>query len=222
VNKTLPLGLGLLLAALVARDAAAQWNVARFDTQPNRVYTAFGLDPALVTTVGFSRVVPIVGQPVQFAADVGVAGAELDPRDFRARLQVLTSIAHWRSLHLTGSATFITRGTENSIYRGFNFGADFTGTAGVYRPTWFLAGEFGFDKAIISHVTHTEWYRTYFFPEAKDGWYLTGGGTFHYGVTGGVALGPVELVGRSGWLRTEDFNALVPPLYASLALGFRF
>jgi hypothetical protein len=150
-----------------------------------------------------------------------MAAAEIDTRDFRARLQAFTSVLQWRSLHLTGSATFITRGTENSIYQGLNFGADFTGTAGVYRPGWFMAGEFGFDKAIITHITHSDWYRS-FYPGAKDGWYLTGGGTYHYGVTGGVAIGRVEIGGRAGWLRTEDWNELVTPMYASLGIGLGF
>jgi hypothetical protein len=222
MNKTLPFA-GLLIVALGARDATAQWNVARLATRPNRVYTSMGIDPAIVTTVGFSRVVPIYGQRFQIAADIGIAGAQLDdPRDYRARLSVMTSILHWRSLHFAGSATFITRGTENSIYRGFNFGADFTGTAGVYRPGWFIAGEFGFDKAVITHVKHSDWYRTYFYADAKDGWYLTGGGTFHYGVNAGVAFGPFEVGGRFGWLRTEDLNELTPSLFGSLGVGIGF
>lgn len=103
-----------------------------------------------------------------------------------------------------------------------HFGSDFTGTAGVYRPRWFLAGEFGFDKAIITHLTQSDWYRTYFYPDAKDGWYLNAGGTFHYGVTGGVAFGRTELALRAGWLRTEEFNDVQPPMYAGLGLGIRF
>lgn len=225
---------GLLLSVLVAPDAAAQWNVARFSARANRVYTAFGLDPAIVTSMGYGRVVPIFGHEFQLGGEVGVAAAPwslrnpaaaaaaIDPSDFRARLQALTSVVHWRSLHLTGSATFIARGTENSIYRGLNFGADFTATAGVYRSGWFVAGEFGFDKAVITHITHSDWYRTNVYPGAKDGWYLDAGGTFHYGLAGGVAVGRVELAGRVGFLRTEDFNQPARPLYASLGAGLGF
>jgi hypothetical protein len=222
MKPTMRIALALLLPALLAHEAAAQWNVARFDRAPNRAYTSFGLDPAFVTTVGYGRVVPIFGHKVQFAGDVGIGTAGMDFGDFRARLEGFTSIVHWRSVHLTGSATFITRGTENAIYRGLNFGSDFTGAAGVYRPAWFMAGEFGFDKAIITHITHTDWYRTYFYPDAKDGWYLDTGGTFHYGVAAGVAIGRVELAGRFGWQRTEDFNDLASPFYGTLGAGFRF
>jgi hypothetical protein len=214
--------LGVVLSALAARDATAQWNVARFDTERNRVYTTFGLDPALVTSVGYGRVVPLFNHDFQLTGDAGVVTARLDTRDFRARLGTQTSVVRWRSLHLAGSATFIVRGTENSIYKAFNFGADFTGTAGLYRRRWFMAGEFGKDKAIITHLTNSEWYRTHFYPDAKDGWYLDAGGTYHYGVVSGAALGRTEVVARAGWLRTERFDDMMPPMYASVGLGFGF
>jgi len=213
---------GLVVSMLVASDATAQWNVARFDTSPNRVHTGFGLDPALVTTVGYSRVLSLVGHRLQLSGDVGIAAANLDTHDFRARVQVLTSIVRWRSLYLNGSVTSITRGTENSIYRGLNFGADFTANAGVYRRGWFAAGEFGFDKAVVTHLTHSDWYRQYFYPEARDGWYLDAGGTFHYGLVGGITIGRAEVCGRGGVLRTENFNGLMPSFYAGLGVGLGF
>jgi hypothetical protein len=213
---------GVSLAALAARDAAAQWNAARFDAGRNRVYTTFGLDPALVTTVGYGRAVPLAGHDVELACDVGVVAAHMDTGDFRARLEAQTSLWRWRSVRLTGGAAFITRGTENIIYRGLNFGSDFTGTLGLYHRGRFAAAEFGFDKAIITHIAHSDWYRTYYYPDAKDGWYLTGGGTFHYGVAAGLALGKTEVVGRFGWRRSERFNEVVPPLYGSLGLGFAY
>ncbi|HSL69931.1 MAG TPA: hypothetical protein VK864_06790 [Longimicrobiales bacterium] len=214
--------LGVLLSALVAGDASAQWNVARFDTDRNTVYTTFGLNPAWVTTMGYGRVVPVFGHDFQIAGEVGVVAAGVDARDFRVRLETHTSLVRWRSMNVTGSATFITRGTENSVYRGLNFGADLTGTVGAYRPGWFTAAEFGFDKAVITHVTHSDWYRETYYPNAKDGWYLDAGGTYHYGLTGGVSIGRTELAGRFGWQKTEEFRDLTPPVYASLGLGFRF
>jgi len=213
---------GLLLTALLAGRADAQWNVSRFRAGSSQAYTTFGLDPAVVASMGFAHVVSMGGRPVQLAAEAGVVAAHLDARDYRARLGVQTSVARWRSLRLTGSASFLSRGTENSIYRGFDFGADITGTLGVYRHRWFAAGEFGKDKAIITHVTHSDWYRTWFYPEAKDGWYLDAGGTFHYGLAAGLSMGATEVVGRFGFRSTEDFNDVTPPMYATLGVGVAF
>jgi hypothetical protein len=214
--------LGLLLTALLVVPTAAQWNVTRFDSNPNRIYATFGLDPAFFPAVGYARVTSIFGHRVQVAGDVGIVAAEVDTRDFRARLHFLTSFVSWRSLHLTGSTALIARGTDNSIYRGYNFGTDLTGALGLYRRGWFVAAEFGIDKAGITHIKHSDWYRTYFYADAQDGWYRDPGGTIHYGLSAGVTVGNAELLARFGQLCTEEFNELTPPMYASIGLGFAF
>jgi hypothetical protein len=212
----------IALGALVPMDAAAQWNVARFDRENDRVYAAVGLDPALVTTIGYGRIIPVAGHPFQASIDAGVVTAGVDAKDFRTRVGIQTAVVRWRSLYLTGTGTFIARGTDNVIYRGLNLGADVTGALGVYRPGWFAAAEFGKDKAIITHITHSDWYREHHYADARDGWYLDAGGTYHYGAVGGIAIGRAEVLGRFGFHRTEDFNDLTPPLYASVGIGFGF
>ena len=214
--------LGVLLSALVAREAAAQWNVARFDGARNRVYASYGLDPALVSTAGYGRVLSVAGHPFELTGDVGVVTAKLDAHDFRVGLGARSSLLQWRAVRLVGSATSITRGTDNSIYRAVNFGADVTGALGVYRPRWFAAGELGFDKAIATHVAATDWYRTTFYPGAKSGWYTATGGIYHYGLTSGLSLGSAEVAGRFGWRRSERFEDVMPPLYATVGIGVGF
>src|SRR5687767_14691511 len=139
------LAIGLILSGAVAPQANAQSNVARFGIERNRVYTSVGIDPAVISTVGYGRVLSVAGHDFQLSGDVGVVAAGFDLNDARARLTTQTSLLHWRSLHLTGSATAIARSTKNVSYSGVNFGADFTGTIGVYRDGWFVAGEFGKD-----------------------------------------------------------------------------
>ncbi len=222
MNRALSIAAGLLLWVGATGELKAQWNVARFDGGRNRVYTTFGLDPSLVTTAGYGRVAKVFGHHVQLTGDIGLAAAHFDTRDFRARLGMQTSILHAGSIHLTGSATFITRGTENSVYRALNFGSDFTGTLGMYRHGWYAAGEFGFDKAIITHLTHSQWYRDNYYSDAKDGWYLDAGGVFHYGVVAGVNLGRMEVGAKFGWRQTENWKDLPTPLYGSLGVGLGF
>ena len=214
--------LGVLMSILAAGDAAAQWNVARFETQPNRAYATFGLDPALVTSMGYGRVASVFGHDFQMVGEAGVVTARMDAQDFRARMGIQTSLVQHRSLHLTGTAVAIARGTENTIYRAFGWGTDFTASLGVYQPGWFAAGEFGKDKSVITHITHSDLYRKYHYADAKDGWYLDAGGTFHYGAAAGVTIGRAELVAKAGWLRTEEFNDLTPPFYGSVGVGFGF
>jgi len=210
------------LLAGVATSASAQWNIARFNAEPNRVYTSFGLDPAFVASAGYARAIPVMSHAFQLNAELGVAAAHPDTRDFRTRVGAQTSLLHWRSVNFSGTATFISRGTENSIYRGFNFGADLTGALGVYRPGWFAAIEVGKDKAIMTHITNSSYYRSTFYADAKDGWYLDSGGTLHHGLAAGLTIRRTELMAKAGWLTTERYNSVMPPLYGTVGIGFGF
>lgn len=220
--QALALAVALGLTVMIPHRAEAQGNVARYREAKNRIYTSFGLDPALVGTVGYGRVMGLFGHPFEFTGDIALAAAHLDTRDFRAQLGAHTSIVRVGSVHLTGSATFITRGTENSVYRALDFGSDFTGTLGFYRHRWFAAGELGFDKDIITHITHSDWYRENYYPDAKDGWYLDAGGVWHYGAQAGLAIGRVEVSARFGWQKTGNWKDLASPLYGSLGVAVGF
>src|SRR5689334_15395765 len=124
MNRIAPLTLGIALTMLGASNARGQWNLARFGTERNRVYATFGVDPAFVTSVGYARTFPVLTHEFQINGEVGMASNRADTRDFRARIGTQTSLVSWKSLHVSGSATFVSRGTDNAIYRGFNFGAD--------------------------------------------------------------------------------------------------
>jgi hypothetical protein len=212
------MALGVLLSA---REGSAQWNLAQAGEGKARMYTTFGLDPAMVATVGLSQGTPVVGQPVTTHVELGVAAARLDLKDFRGALGAQASFYQWKSVHLTGSFSLIARGTTNSVYEGFDFGAEAAMGVGVYRPRWFVAGEFGKDKAVMTHVRHTQWYRKNVYPDARDGWYLPSGGRLRYGVSGARSFGRFEAMLRMGVQRTEGWKSLQPPAYALLGLGVR-
>lgn len=211
-------------AALLASapTAGAQWNVSRFDTSPHRVSLTVGIDPAVITTLGYSYVLGARGHLVQLGVDGGIVAGTRNADDFRVRVHAETSILQRNSMRVTGRAAFVTRGTKNTIYDAVGFGADLGGTAGVYRRRWFAAGEIGLDKPIVTHVKQSEWYRTWFYPGAKDGWYLDTGGTWRFGAIGGVTIGKNELMVRAGIPRTERGNAITVPGYASIGLGRTF
>ena len=222
MTRSLTRALVAALALAAARPAAAQWNVARYAPGQDRLYSTVGVDPAVVGAVGYGRTVRILGRPLQASLDAGIAGGDLDLRDFRARLGANVLLLDLAGMQLTGRAAFVTRGTSNTIYHALDMGADVGGTLGVYRRGWFAGGEVGFDKAIITHLTHSDWYRTNIYPEAKDGWYLTTGGTWQFGGTAGLTLGRSELVVRAGTARTQGGEKLAVPFYANLGVGVSF
>jgi hypothetical protein len=180
------------------------------------------VDPAVITSVGYSYTTPIFSRPLQTSIEGGVVAAANGVDDFRARLQTGLAVAEWKSVRATVNAAFVTRGTKNTIYRAVNMGLDMGGTAGVYRRNWFAAGEVGYDKAIVTRITHTDWYRTNFYPDAKSGWYIDTGGTWRFGGVTGVSIGRTELSVRAGIPMTQRGKSIAVPYYASVGVGRAF
>ena len=222
VNARARIALAVALTAVAARDAAAQWNVARFETEPNRVYTTFGLDPALVGAVGYGRVVRVQGDDFQLAGDVGVVTARLDAHDFRARLGTQTALARWRSVRLAGSASLRhprhrQRDLPRAELRRRPRGDARRVSPPVVRGGGAREGQGDRHARDAQRLVPDERL------PRREGRLVPGcGGTVRYGLTGGVALGRTELSGRVGRHRTEGHDALLAPLYATVGVGVGF
>ena len=78
--------------------------------------------------------------------------------------------------------------------------------AGYYKPKWFVAGEAGFDKAIVTQFKHKDLYKQNF-PSVKDGWYEPAtGGNFYYGLQTGLSFRRNDIYLKAGKILAEDFS----------------
>ena len=203
------------------RDLSAQWNLARVQPGDARMHISMAVDPAVITSVGYGRFTTLFGATTSLGFEVGVVAGDAELGDYRVRLGGEVQLVRRGAFRVAASAAFMTRGTSNWVFRAVNFGSDFGATAGVYRRGWFVAGEVGFDKAIITHLKHTQEYRDQYYG-AKDGWYLNNGGTGRLGIITGRAVGGAELLLRAGIARTQGGEALAVPAYLTIGLGFGF
>jgi hypothetical protein len=212
----------LALVGAGPRDLAAQWNLARLQPGDAQLHVSMAIDPAVITSIGFGRVASLLGTTTRFGIEAGVVAGDAELRDYRVRLSADVQLVNRGAFRVAASAAFMTRGTSNRVFRAVNFGSDFGATAGVYRRGWFMAGEIGFDKAIITHLKHTQEYRDQYYADAKDGWYLNNGGTGRLGIMTGTSLGGAELMVRGGISRTQGGEALAVPAYLTVGVGFGF
>lgn len=114
------------------------------------------------------------------------------------------------------------RRTENPLVVLQNFGCDLNTTIGYYKPKWFIAGEFGFDKAIVTHFKHTEIYKEVY-PDVKNGWYEPAtGGNFNFGIQSGYSFNRSDLTLRLGKVMTQDFKTSpLIPFYVQLGYNYK-
>jgi hypothetical protein len=102
-----------------------------------------------------------------------------------------------------------------------NFGGEFAAVFGYYKPKWYAAGEFGFDKAIITHAKHSAYLKESF-PELHDGWYIPTGGNFFYGIQLGGSFKNNDLYLKAGRMVAQDFRTSpLLPFYAEIGINHR-
>lgn len=125
--------------------------------------------------------------------------------------------------HLTGKIDGVFRRFENNFARLLNFGSDMSGVIGYYRQKWFIAGEAGFDKAIVTNFRSSSIYKSQF-AGAQDGWYEPAtGGNFYYGIQGGVSFGRHDISLKIGRVLVQDFKSKpLLPYYGAINYMIRF
>jgi hypothetical protein len=142
--------------------------------------------------------------------------------DFKLRLGGQVEVLHLDGFSATVRVLSSLRRYENQMVRIVSFGADLGLVAGYYSRTWHAAGEFGFDKSIVSHLKHSDIMRSNF-PGIRDGWFMPSGGHYYYGIQAGKTLGETyALTLRVGVTdaQFDDKDALVP-YYVQLGVGMR-
>lgn len=142
--------------------------------------------------------------------------------DFKVRLGLQAELIHWHGLSLTAKAYGPIRRFENAMASLFNFGSEFSGVLGYNNRHFFAGAEFGFDKAIVTHVKNSDLARENY-PGIEDGWYIPTGGVYFYGIQAGLSLQKMDISVKAGEMANQGFkNKPFIPYYAQLAVNYRF
>ncbi|MDP5198179.1 hypothetical protein [Flavobacterium sp. DG2-3] len=160
--------------------------------------------------------------PIILESSISFASGEIIFDDFKTKIGGQVNVYKIENFRFNAAVHGIYRRYGNPIVTLQNFGADASITMGYYKPKWFVAGEFGFDKAIVTHFKHSEIYKDVY-PEVKNGWYEpTTGGNFNFGVQGGYSFGKSDLTLRAGKVMTQDFKTTpMIPFYVQLGYNYK-
>lgn len=216
----LALGLSLGVSLLLAAPARAQEvNLARIDEGPaNRAYVRTGAEWAFVMGVGYARTASVARHPMLLVGELSAPWVAANTSDYQARLGVLAPILGWRGFRLAGSLEPTLRGTHNDLGRMTAIGADAGLTGGYYTQGWFLAGEFGLDYTLTTHIAQSKLYRDTVYENARDGWYINPGGNYRLGGQAGLSFSRFDVILRGGTLRDMKGNLPMFPYYATVAV----
>lgn len=221
-RSTLFIALGSVVTAFLAFPLSAQTsNFQHAEDGRYELSLAFGLDPAVVTSVGITRWTGVGDRLVGLSLEGTLPVAEVDLHDYRVRAGASLSLVQFGTFHLATQVGLSARGTQNVHFTAHGFGADLAAFLGHYGQRTFAAVELGYDKAVLEHIEHRPFYLANY-PDAVDGWYKAPAGTFRFGLTMGASLGRVGLGVRAYVVRSEGWKELMPPLGTTMSLSYRF
>jgi hypothetical protein len=95
---------------------------------------------------------------------------------------------------------------------------------GFFKEKSYFAFTTEYNKFLLTHLTHTDYYRNTFYEDAKDGWYKSTGGYFQFGFTGGFTFNKkFDLYAEIKLPLTEKFDSYNgSPFHINLGFGYRF
>ena len=157
--------------------------------------------------------------PIVLGIDYSLPSGHDLSDDFKTKIGGQVRLYEINNFQFSAKVQGVFRRYQNSLATLLNFGSDLSGTVGYYKKKWFVAGEFGFDKAIVTHFKHTEVYKQNY-PGVKDGWYEPStGGNFYYGLQTGYSFKRNDVYLKAGRLVEQDLSTS-PMLPFYLQLGF--
>lgn len=138
--------------------------------------------------------------------------------DFKTKIGGQIELVNFKNISVSTKVYSIFRHYENELARFTNFGSEFSVNFGYYKSKWYIAGEFGFDKAITTHIRNTDAMKM-IYPNVKDGWYIPTAGNYFYGMQSGYSFKNNDLYIKIGKVITQDFKT-TPTIPYYFQLGF--
>jgi hypothetical protein len=142
--------------------------------------------------------------------------------DFKLKIGGQSEVLKLGNFSATVKAFGIIRRYQSEFVRLWNFGSEFSAVTGYYKPRWHVAGEFGFDKAISTHVANSDELKKYY-PTIRDGWYVPTGGNYFYGIQSGLSFKKMDTNIRIGKTIAQGFEtSALFPYYLQVGVNRRF
>lgn len=195
------------ILCITSRISGQQINWGSLHPQDKHIINAsLGAEYGVVYGLAYGYQIKNNVFPMIAGLEVSVPSGEHLLDDFKTKIGGRIRLVEVGHIGLSTSLYGVFRRTENEFVRLLNFGSDFSGAIGYYRSKWFVSGEFGFDKAIVTEYKHKEAYLDQF-PGVVDGWYEpTTGGNFYYGLEAGYSFSSWDLFVKAGQLVTQTWK----------------
>jgi hypothetical protein len=201
----------------IGKAQTINWNALE---NSNHVITVgFGWDYSVSYNIGYAYQVQ-TKVPLLLNANFSIPSGKNLMDDFKTKIGGQVVLLNNANLKGCISLNGIFRRYENPLVRLQNFGSELKGTFGYYNSKWFVAGEIGFDKAIVTHFKHSERFKETIYGDVEDGWFEPAtGGNILYGIQTGFSFLKSDITINIGKVSSQDFKS-TPLIPFYLMMGY--
>jgi len=213
---------GLILSIRSVNAQTINWASIN-DGNKHIVNANFGLEYGVIYGLGYGYQITTRLFPIVVNLEYSFPSGNKIFDDFKTKIGVQIRWIEYHGFQFSTKIYGVFRRYENDFVRLVNFGCDMSGIIGYYRPRLFVAGEVGFDKAIVTNFMHSKVYKDQY-PGVVDGWYEPAtGGNFYYGLQAGFSFGKQDVYLRAGKILTQDYKTTpMVPIYGQLGYNIKF
>jgi hypothetical protein len=213
---------GLILSIRSVNAQTINWASLN-DGNKHIVNASFGLEYGVVYGLGYGYQIKTRLFPIVANIEYSFPSGNKIFNDSKIKIGVQIRWIEYHGFQFSTKIHGVFRTYENDFVRLVNFGSDMSGIIGYYRPKLFVAGEVGFDKATVTHFSHSKAYKDQY-PGVVDGWYEPAtGGNFYYGLQAGFSFRKQDIYLRAGKILTQDFKTTpMVPFYGQLGFNTKF
>lgn len=210
----------LNLMAWQSFSQSVNWASLKSDNK-HIVHVTTGFGYGLVYGVGYSHKLKSK-MPILLDASYSFPSGGKLFDDFKTKIGGQARLYSIGNFQFSASIHGIYRRYENTLVSMQNFGSEMTGVIGYYKPKWFVAGEVGFDKAIVTNFKHSQSFKDNY-PQVVDGWYIPTGGNFYYDLQTGFSFNQHDIYLKVGMIISQDFKTTpLIPWYGQIGYNYKF
>lgn len=209
-----------ILTANIAYSQQLNWNA--LGESKHIVHASIGWEYGFLYNVGYAHQFKSQ-KPLLLNINFSMPSGGILLDDFKIKMGGQLLVFNRENFKGTLAINGIFRRYENPLVRLVNFGTEIRGVFGYYKSHYFVTGEFGFDKAIVTHFKHTEKFKENVYTGVTDGWYEPAtGGNFNYGIHTGYAFNKHDVTLSFGKIIAQDFKTSpLIPYYLMLGINYR-
>ncbi len=201
-------------------------NTFNLKEKSNTVYGRFGIEPTYVLGIGYLHSFKLdkINRNLTLFGEVSSPTKIFGYKNYETKLGGILNVIEHKGFGLTYNLNFSMGHVETKNFDSQKFAFANKLLLGYFNRKWYLAFSGEHEKIFANKIKHSQYYRDFIFPEAKDGWYKGAGGNIQLGIETGTTIKEcLDLRFEFKIPKSEKFDSYNgSPVNVNLTVGYRF